>query len=294
MRINFKSHRKALIFSGLAVAWIFTAPSCMSFRKADSIHQKNFREWGVELRDQVLAVGDRTIHFVLTGSDTLPTLFFIHGTPGSWDAFARYLRDKELLSRFRMVAIDRPGFGYSDFGRAEHLSVQSELMVPVIKSLSNGKPLFMVGHSMGGPMVVKIAADLNGAVGGLILLAGSLDPAAEKPEKWRPWLMYTPLKLLVPGALRTSNEELWYLKKDLVIMKPDYAKIKAPVYLLHGDKDQLVPVSNVEYAQKMFTEASCVDVTIFPGQNHFIPWTRFNEIKTLLMKIPVGSQPEFK
>jgi pimeloyl-ACP methyl ester carboxylesterase len=294
MPISFKSHRKTLIFSGLAVAWIFMAPSCMSFRKADSVHQKEFREAGVELRTKLVTVGPKHIHYAITGNDSFPTLVFIHGTPGNWDAFARYLRDKELLSKFRMVSIDRPGFGYSDFGSAEHLDVQSELMVPVIKSLANGKPVILVGHSMGGPMIVKLAADLKDGVDGLVVLAGSLDPAAEKPEKWRPWLIYTPLQLLVPGALRTSNEELWYLKKDLVTLMPEYTKITVPVYLLHGDKDQLVPVSNVDFARKMFTKASRLEVILFPGENHFIPWTKFNEIKSLLMKIPVGGQPEFK
>ena len=84
----------------------------------------------------------------------------------------------------------------------------------------------------------------------LLILAGALDPAAEKPEKWRPFLFKTPLNLLVPGALRPSNEELWYLKKDLVDMKTDFEKITCPVYIMHGTKDVLVDYSNVAYAKK--------------------------------------------
>ena len=90
----------------------------------------------------------------------------------------------------------------------------------------------------------------------------------------------------MPGALRPSNIELWYLKTDLVKLKDDFKKITCPVFILHGDKDVLVPVSNVEYAKKMLIHAASITVTIFPGENHFIPWTRFNEIKDLLLHLP--------
>ncbi|HEY6435585.1 MAG TPA: alpha/beta hydrolase, partial [Ignavibacteriaceae bacterium] len=87
---------------------------------------------------------------------------------------------------------------------------------------------------------------------------------------------------------RPSNEELWYLKKDLVNIKEDYEKIDVPVYILHGDKDQLVPVSNVEFMKKMFINSSSLSVTIFPNEDHFIPWTRYKEIKELLIHLPAS------
>ncbi len=56
----------------------------------------------------------------------------------------------------------------------------------------------------------------------------------------------------MPGALRPSNEELWYLKKDLKEMSTDYEKITCAVYILHGTKDMLVLYSNVAYAKKYY------------------------------------------
>jgi pimeloyl-ACP methyl ester carboxylesterase len=89
----------------------------------------------------------------------------------------------------------------------------------------------------------------------------------------------------VPGAMRPSNEELWYLKKDLVEMQPEYEKITCPVYILHGNKDMLVPYSNVAYTQKMLTKTDSVFVTTFEKENHFIVWTREKEIVELLMRL---------
>jgi hypothetical protein len=74
-------------------------------------------------------------------------------------------------------------------------------------------------------MIVQLAADNPKMFSGLIIISGSVDPAEEKPEKWRPWLFKTPLNIFVPGAFRPSNEEMWYLKKDLVKLKSEFSKI---------------------------------------------------------------------
>ncbi len=275
-----------MIVAIVLIVWAIIAPGCMTFRKADSEMKKEFEAKGVQLTTAIEKIDGRNLHYAKTGSDSLPTIYFVHGTPGSWDAFAGYLEDKELLQHYRLISLDRPGFGFSDFGEAVNLQRQSEIISPLFYKLANNKPVYIVGHSLGGPMIVKLAADNPTFFSGLILLAGSVDPAEEKSEKWRPFLYKTPLNWLVPGALRPSNEELWYLKKDLVYLKDDFKKVTCPVFILHGNKDVLVPVHNVEYAKKMLTNSSSVSITIFPEENHFIPWTRFKEIKELLLKLP--------
>lgn len=259
--------------------------------------KKEFAKKGIALTTETKTIDGSHVHYAKTGNDSLPTIYFIHGTPGSWDAFAGYLKDSQLIQEYRLISIDRPGFGYSDFGNAVNLNRQSELISPLFYMLDNKKPAYLVGHSLGGPMIIKLAADNPTFFSGLVLLAGSNDPDAEKPEKWRPWLFKTPLNLLVPGAMRPSNEELWYLKKDLVNLKADFSKITCPVYIFHGKKDVLVPVSNVEYDKKMLTNARKITVILFPEENHFIPWTQFTAIKEVLIalnkgeaKAPISSQ----
>jgi pimeloyl-ACP methyl ester carboxylesterase len=269
----------------LLLLWLILAQGCMTFRKDDSEAKKEFSKDGIILYTATIMVDGHHLHYALTGSDSLPTLFFVHGTPGSWDAFADYLKDKTLLERFRMVAIDRPGFGHSDYGNPQHLATQSELISPLFKILDNHQPMFIVGHSLGGPMVVKLAADNPTVFSGLVIISGSIDPAEEKPEKWRPVLYKTPLTYFVPGAMRPSNEELWYLKTDLVDLKKDFPKITCPVYFIHGVNDTWVPPANVDYGKKMLVNAKHIDETMIPGANHFIPWTKFDEIKSILLKL---------
>ena len=267
------------------VCWIIFAQIGMKFRTSDAQAELEFSRENVKLLTATNLINGRHIHYAETGNDSFPTIIFIHGSPGSWDAFAEYMKDKELLQNFRMISIDRPGFGYSDFGEPENLANQSKLLTPLIKSLANGKPIYLVGHSLGGPMIVKLAADNPELFGGLIILAGSMDPELEEKESWRPILYSFPLKFLVPGAMRPSNRELWYLKKDLVDLKPDFALIKCPVIIVHGNKDNMVPPANVDYTKKMFVNSTNIQVKILEGANHFIPWTKFAEIKKLLLDL---------
>jgi pimeloyl-ACP methyl ester carboxylesterase len=277
---------KTFIIIGIVlVLWLILAQSCMSFRMTDSEAREKFKAKGVDVVINTIIVNKRHLHYIKTGSDTLPTIVFVHGTPGSWDAFEIYLQDSALLQKFRMISIDRPGFGNSDYGKPLNLAEQSIIISPLFDYIKNGKPVYLVGHSLGGPVIVKLAADNPGKIAALVLLAGSNDPAQEKPEKWRPVLYKTPLTYFVPGAMRPSNEELWYLKTDLVYLEADFPKITCRVYIVHGLKDDMVPPANVGYDKKMLVNASHIEELIFPDANHFIPWTRYKQIKELLLKL---------
>jgi pimeloyl-ACP methyl ester carboxylesterase len=282
-----KSLRRKMLWS-LAIIillWLIFAQVFLTFRQSDEDARKDFEKANVPLTTSTLFLGNHHLHYALTGRSDLPTLYFIHGSPGSWDAFEKYMKDKDLLQRFRMVSVDRPGFGQSDYGKPEHLATQSELIHSLVKFLDNHQPVFVAGHSLGGPLVLKLAADNPGAFSGLVIISGSIDPAEEKPEKWRPIFFKSPLNYLVPGAMRPSNEELWYLKKDLVDLQQDLPNVTTPVYFIHGEKDTWVPPANIDYGRKMLTHAGTIITTLISGANHFIPWTKFAEIKAVFLTL---------
>lgn len=273
------------ILGFLLIAELIFAQSCMKFRISDSEAKEKFSKTGIELKTETILVDGFNMHYAKTGNDTLPTLFFVHGSPGSWNAFEQYMQDKDLLAKYRMISVDRPGFGYSNFNKAQNLQEQSKLITPILKLIKNGNPVYAVGHSLGGPMIVKLQIDNPGIFDGLVLLAASVDPVAEKPEKWRPVLYKTPLNFFVPGALRPSNKELWYLKNDLKELDKHWDKITCPVWILHGDKDSFVPVSNVDYLKQKLAGNTHVSVKIIQGARHFIPWEQYNDIKEILLNL---------
>ena len=267
------------------VIWLVIAQSCMKFRISDSKAKSDFEKKGVVLITATVNVAGANMHYAKTGSDSLPTIVFVHGSPGSWDAFAQYMQDKDLLMKYRMISIDRPGFGYSDFGEAQHIEDQSALISPLFKRWNNGKPFYLVGHSLGGPMIIQLNADNSGLFDGLVLLAGSVDPAEEKKESWRYLLNGGILSYLVPGAMRPSNIELIYFKKDVYALQDKFALVKCKVFIVHGSEDPFVPVGNAMFAQKKLVNAASVKLTLIQGANHFIPWTKYDTVKQVLLQL---------
>lgn len=277
--------KKMLVFL-LICSYLVFCQSCMKMRMSTKKTSEYFSKSNTTFKDNSYKISEiHQIHYIETGDSTKPTLFFLHGSPGSWDAYKTYLSDLDLQKKYRLIAIDRPGFGYSNFGESENLASQVNLILPFIQSKNNNQPITLIGHSMGGPVVVKLATKKPELFKNLVILAGAIDPKAENPEKWRPVLMSKPIKYLIPGAFRPSNEELWWLKEDLKILQPDLNKITSNVIIIHGTEDSLVPFSNVAFMEKEFINAQKMETIPIEKADHFIPWSHYEIIKKSLMRL---------
>ena len=265
--------KTVFIVLAILVLWVLVAPGCMTFRITDEKAIRKFSEKGLELKTQYLKLGDRAIHYVMVGSDTLPTLILIHGSPSSWNSFTAYLDDPNLLQHFRIIAIDRPGFGFSDFGKPLHLDEQLNCLMGVIESTKNGKPIYLAGHSLGAPLAIKMAASAPELFNAIMLISASVSPELEPKEYWRYVMEKFPLNHLLPGSFRASNTELLFFKEDVKKLVDDFPEVKCAVYLVHGEKDSWVPPENVAFARDHLVNASHIETLMLPG-NHFIPWTK--------------------
>jgi pimeloyl-ACP methyl ester carboxylesterase len=183
-----------------------------------------------------------------------------------------------------MISIDRPGFGYSDFGDALPLQEGCDLISSFLDSVKNGKQLFLVGHSLGGSIVPILAADNPGIVSGIVVLAGALDPAVEPKEPWVHTFTKVPWRYLVPGAFRPANDEEWYFKSEVLKLKDKLPLIKCRVYIIHAANDGIVDVRNVDYMKRTFINAQISD-TIFPAGGHLILWNHSAYIMKVLSEL---------
>lgn len=283
--MKIKISKKMFVFI-LFCSYLVFCQSCMKMRMSPKKTKEYFTKSNTSFKDLSYKISEtHQIHYIETGDSTKPTLFFIHGSPGSWDAYKTYLSDIDLQKKYRLIAIDRPGFGYSNFGEAEDLESQAKLILPFIESKNNNQPITIIGHSMGGPVVVKLGTLAPKLFKNLVILAGAIDPKAETPENWRPILMSKPIKYLIPGAFRPSNEELWWLKEDLKTMKSELHKITSNVIIIHGTEDSLVPFSNVGFMEKEFINAKKTKVLPIEKADHFIPWSHYEIIKKSLINL---------
>ncbi len=280
-----KYMRRILFYSiGLIGIWVLLSQCfIMKERWSDKKAYQVFKSKDVPLQMHDTIINGSHLHYAVCGPDSLPTLVFIHGSPGSWMHYMKYMWDTAMRKQFRMVAIDRPGFGYSNFGRAMHLQAQSIMILPVLQQLKTAKPMFLVGHSMGGPIVVKLASENPSLFKTVVIVAGAIDLGQEKTETWRKIMNVRPLYWALPGAFGPSNTELLYLKKDLILLQNDFTKITCKVLFVHGDKDTWVPIKNIAYGKKMMVNAASIQADTLHGADHQIPWKNRDELKAILL-----------
>ena len=286
--IRFKKYmRKFILYSIILIAvWVFLSQCIiMKERWNDKKAYRIFKSKNVPLQILDTVINTSHLHYAVCGADTLPTLIFIHGSPGTWRHYMKFMWDSTLRKKFRIIAIDRPGFGYSNFGEAMHLQQQSNMILPVLEKLKNEHPMFLMGHSMGGPVAVKLAADNPTLFKTVVIVAGSTDVNQEKKETWRKIMNVRPFYWMLPGAFGPSNTELLYLKKDLIPLQNDFKKITCNVLFVHGDKDSWVPIENIGYGKKMMVNASEIKADTIKGADHQIPWKNFDELKNILLKL---------
>ncbi len=277
--------KKTIIATCILFAYVIFCQCCMQFRWSDKKAARVFRSKDVPLRIVDTMLDTRTIHYVLSGSDTLPTLVFIHGSPGSWFHYMEYMWDDSLRKKFRFISFDRPGFGYSNFGEAMHLREQSELLLRVIAAHQNGRPIYLAGHSIGGPVVAQIAAMSPGSFEKIVIISGSISPYLEKKEHWRHLINNKVLEKFLPGAFAPSNVEILWFKKELFELEKELSSVNTHVVFVHGDKDTWVPIENMAYGKKMMVNAKSVTMDTLFGADHQVPWKRMEELKQVLNRL---------
>jgi pimeloyl-ACP methyl ester carboxylesterase len=195
-------------------------------------------------------------------------LVFLHGSPSSLSAWNAYLKDSLLYTKANLHAIDRPGYGYSNFGEAmTSIDVQAKVISRVInkKQLEN---VIVIGTSYGGPVAARLAIE-NTSVKAVIMISPAIDPENEQRIWQAAFTQYFLTRWLVPTGYRVAGDEKTTHAQELSSIEKDWNKVTVPVMHIHGDADELVPYTNVEYTQRVFINNEIVTI---PNMGHEIAW----------------------
>jgi pimeloyl-ACP methyl ester carboxylesterase/membrane protein DedA with SNARE-associated domain len=221
-------------------------------------------------------------------------VLLVHGTPGSAEGWANWLI--EPPPGFHLIAVDRPGFGQSSPpAPLPTLEDQAAALLPLLRRLGRdgwgqGAPI-LLGHSLGGPLAALLALEHTGPLAGLVIAGGALDPALEQLHWLQRPAARPPLSWLLPRALDSANRELIALEAGLRRLAPRLGEIAAPVVIVHGDADDLVPFENVDFMRRALTGAARVDVHALPGRDHFLPWGEKAALIDALRVLASSHQP---
>ena len=219
---------------------------------------------------KMLDVDGVALHYIEAGPAKKPAVVMIHGFGGHTFSFRRQL--EAFSSGHRCVAIDLKGFGYSErpHDGDYSLSAQARLMLGAMDRLGIERAA-LVGHSMGGAVVMRMAAAAPERVEKLILAAsvsGDRVPFFPRLFFIRPFLpglsrlimvrdfgkkmFYDPSSVdvetihatyLAPARLRGSMNTIWQMWGDVPHDPPiDYPAITMPTLILAAEKERVIPL----------------------------------------------------
>ncbi len=140
--------------------------------------------WVVEARypptGRFVEVEGGRLHYVEAGppaGEAAGTVVMIHGASSN-HADAMLAFRERLAQRYRVIAFDRPGHGWSDriAGREAGLPArQASILAEGMRKLGL-KNAVVVGHSWGGAVAPNLALDHADVTGGLVLLSAVTHP----------------------------------------------------------------------------------------------------------------------
>jgi pimeloyl-ACP methyl ester carboxylesterase len=125
-----------------------------------------------------LEVDGARLHYLDRGAG--PAVVLVHGLGGNLRNF--YAIVDRLAATCRVVAVDRPGCGYSKMISGAHpaLRAQARIIARFCGKLGLNRAL-LVGHSLGGALSLALALDHPDCVGALVLISTLSQLQHERP-----------------------------------------------------------------------------------------------------------------
>jgi non-heme chloroperoxidase len=244
-----------------------------------------------------------------------PTVLMIHGLPGSAYDWRELVTVMQQDGGFRLISIDRSGYGYSDVRPGGDYSVAGNVtdVLRLIDELELDD-VTLVGWSYGG--VVSMQAAMSGDQRiRRIVLVGSGGPASDDdrpPEASAGMaLLYSEPMLYWRAAVPPVSRGLQSVLSDVAFNsgpQPDWwandlaanfsrfdtvltykgemfadietegfvpGSIEVPTLIIHGDRDQLAPVEIGRYLASKIPHAEYVEIV---DGSHMLPVTHANQL----------------
>lgn len=237
------------------------------------------------------------LHVRDTGPRDAPAVLLLHGFGASlhtWDDWARGLEANHRVIRFDLPAAGLTGadptHDYSDSRSVQVIAaVMDALAVP---------RTHLVGHSLGGRLAWRFAAEQPARVDRLVLVAPDgfaspgfeygKAPAVPMAARLLPWVLPRPVLRMglapafadpqalseptvdryhdlmrAPGVRRALIERM----EQIVLEEPGpwLRRVEAPVLLLWGDRDAMIPPGNAADYQRELPRSRLV---LLPGVGH--------------------------
>ncbi len=272
----------------LLVVGLMVADKFIQFRSSDEEIVSHFQKLKLPITINYYQANGRQMRYMSTGNDpSKPVLFFIHGAPSSGMYYSHFLSDTSLRSIANLIAVDRPGYGYSGFGKpVPDIGLQATMIAPILDSLHRGaRPVVVVGASYGTPVAARLAMDYPHLADGLLLIAPSIAPGEEKTY-FASYVLESPFFTWAqPRMLHSANIEKFSHEAQLKVMQNRWKEIKVPVIYFQGKDDDLIYTTNAVFAKKYITKSQKLSIRMIPNRGHLLVYDEAKRIKSAMLEM---------
>ena len=211
-------HRRSRLPPALLVAGA-TVGAALLVRKAARLAENAHPPEG-----KFLTVNGVRLHYTDTGGNG-SALVLLHGNGMTNQDWRRSGVTERAARHYRVIAFDRPGFGYSDRPRGQPWTPepQADLIHAALTQLGIAQPV-IVGHSWGAMVAAAYAIRHPDALRGLVLVSGYYFPTFRKDA-----IIFSPPAIPVLGdVLRYTVSPLigWFMAPSLI--KTLFAPVPIP------------------------------------------------------------------
>jgi len=258
--------------------------SCEKFKVRISDNQLSslLQNSSTKVKSQYLRTSQHTIRYITIGNSSKPPLLLLHGSPSSLAGWKQLLLDTSFTNNYYLIAIDRPGYGYSNFGNIENnIATQAQLVNTVLDSISLKNKITILGSSYGGPVAAAAVMQHPNRFEKLLLLSASVKPDAEKVYFISYFMAAPIIKYLFPAIFSMASIEKLGHSTQLKSLT-EWQKINCSVVIIHGDKDNLIYYENALYAQQQLKNASSLITVTLHNKGHALIFTEPAFLKKIL------------
>lgn len=225
------------------------------------------------------------IHHAIIGDSTKPLLLLIHGSPGAWYSSMKLFDDSSLQKNFRVVSVDRMGFGKSNYGvSAPSIQEHVHYIEKIVQEYNKDGKIYLVGSSYGAPIAASFTMQHPDVVQELYLVSPVIDPSKEKMF----WFSYVAklafVSMLLPPYLNVASDEKFAHRKQLKGLESHWGEITCKTYVLMGEKDKLASLGNLDFAKKKLVNAKDPEFYLLPNTGHAIIYQHADLLASLLLK----------
>jgi len=219
------------------------------------------------------------------GTEKAPSLLLIHGAGGSGEIWKDQVGFFE--GRHSLFRLDLPGHGGSAPGGEDRISGYGQWVRLSCEKLFKKDPFVLMGHSMGGAIVLELALDPPPGLSGLVLVGTGAKLAvtraifqmlSENPEAFFQSIDQFAFSPAAPPGLRERFARVTRQCPPTVIfsdfqacdrfdIRDRLSEIKLPTLVLCGEEDQLTPLKYSGYLHEAIAGSRLV---LIPGAGHMV------------------------